>query len=173
MALTVDNWKSDNPKVSELMVNEVEQVLGVKLPESYISLMKKWNGGYLEEEYQVVLLNDVPENLDYYLGEGFWSLNLIAGISSDINNSEGIIYTAQTAHEWGVSEKIIAFEGNGHTWLALDYRENKDNPKVIFVETDNLLFFDLAKSFDDFIQNLIPSYQVYDINGSVIYKSGR
>lgn len=171
MTMTVNNWKSDNPKVSDFLVNEVEQMLGVKLPKSYVSLMKQWNGGYLEEEHQVILLNEVPENLNYYLGEGFWGLNLLAGISNDINNNEGIVYTAQTAHEWGVPEKVIAFDGDGHTWLALDYREDKNNPKVIFIETDNLLSFNLAKNFNDFIESLIPSNQVYDADGNVIYKS--
>lgn len=171
MALIVNNWESDNPKVNDLLVSDVEQVLGVKLPESYISLMKQWNGGYLEEEYQVVLLDSVPENLNYYLGEGFWGLNLLAGISTDINNNEGIVYTAQTAHEWGVPEKVISFDGDGHTWLALDYRENEKNPKVIFIETDNLVFLELAKNFGDFIESIIPSNQVYDADGKVIYKS--
>ncbi|AXR06760.1 SMI1/KNR4 family protein [Salinimonas sediminis] len=156
MSLNVKKLKSENPEVTVSLIEEVEIVLGVKLPESYISLMKKWNGGYFDQEYQVLLSNDVPEELDFYLGEGFWGINSIAGISSDKSNSEGILYTAQAAFEWGVEKQIIALEGDGHTWIALDFRENKDDPTVIFIETEKLLSFQIARSFDDFLNKIVP-----------------
>ncbi|QPG04605.1 SMI1/KNR4 family protein [Salinimonas marina] len=57
MSLNVKKLKSENPEVTASLIEEVEIVLGVKLPESYISLMKKWNGGYFDQEYQVLLSN--------------------------------------------------------------------------------------------------------------------
>lgn len=170
MVFDVNGWTSDNQEIDDAEVSQVEKRLGVKLPSSYISIMKKWNGGYLQEEHQILIDRDVPENLDYYLSEKFWTLSSVAGISSDINNREGIIYKSQTAHEWGIPDKVIAFDGDGHTWVAFDYRDNPDEPKIIFIESDELLSFVLANDFTDFISKLIPSSQVYDNDGNIIKK---
>lgn len=169
MAFDVTKWESDNEEVNDTLVSQVEQALGVKLPESYIALMKKWNGGGLPEEYQILIGNDIPENLEYYLGDGFWALNAIAGISSNKNNHAGIIYATQTAREWGVPDKVVALDGDAHTWVALDYRSNMNEPKVIFIETDNFLSFDIATNFQALIDQIIPSSQIYDHDGNIIY----
>lgn len=171
MTLHVGGWKSANQPVNEMSIKETEEILGVNLPESYIALMKNWNGGYLQDEHQILIKEKIPENLQYYLGEGFFSLSALAGISTDVNNSEGIVYTATTAHEWKIPKKIIAFDGDGHTWIAFDYRENADEPKIIFIESDNLASFEIASNFTSFIDLLIPSNEVYDYDGNIIYKS--
>ncbi|WP_170164133.1 SMI1/KNR4 family protein [Gallaecimonas pentaromativorans] len=170
MVLDVNGWASENKKFDDAEVSKIEKELGVKFPQSYISLMKDWNGGYLHEEHQILIENDVPEDLIYYLGERFWTVGSVAGISADLNNSEGIINKSKTAHEWGIPEKVIAFDGDGHTWVAFDYRDNPDKPKIIFIESDELLSFFLASDFSDFISKLIPSSQVYDNDGNVIFE---
>jgi hypothetical protein len=170
MSLNISDWISDNEQPREATISEVEKKLGVKLPSAYIALMKSWNGGYLPNEHQVLIGEKIPEKLNYYLGEGFWGLGTLSGISTDLNNSDGIIYTSNTAHEWGIPEKVIAFDGDGHTWLAFDYRDEALNePKIIFIESDDLNYFTLANNFSDFLEKLIPSDQVYDYDGNVIY----
>lgn len=168
MSLNTNTWESDNEGFTDVTV--VEEKLGVKLPFSYVELMKLWNGGYLCDEHQMPIEGEVPESLTYYLGEGFWTLSSIAGVSSDLSNSNGILYTSTTAHEWGIPHKVIAFDGDGHTWLALDYRdETLDEPRVIFIESDDLNSFVIADNFLDFLSKLIPSDQVYDHDGNLIY----
>ncbi len=172
MTLNVNGWVSDNQEISSSTIDEIEQQLGIKLPLSYVSLMKKWNGGHLRDEYQILIKGIVPENLNYYLGDGFWTLSTLAGISSDASNSDGLVCTAQTAHEWGIPDKVIAFDGDAHTWVAFDYRDsNSEEPKIIFIESDDLQSFNLADDFASFIDQLIPSTEVYDYDGNIIYQS--
>ncbi|MCY9846365.1 SMI1/KNR4 family protein [Vibrio caribbeanicus] len=171
MLLDIDGWESDNDSYNDVVLIAVEKKLGVKLPASYIDLMKVWNGCYFEDEYQVPIENDVPQELSYYLGDGFWALSSIAGLSLDESNDSGILYTSSSASEWGVPNGVIAFCGDGHTWLALDYRNEKlDEPSVIFIESDDLNSFVISNNFIDFLKKLIPSDQVYDYDGNIIYQ---
>lgn len=94
MVLNISGWKSSNDDVNSLMVNDVEMLLAVKLPQSYIELMKEWNGGFLQEEHQILVDGIVLDKLNYYLGEKLWALSAVAGISTDIKNSEGIVCDA-------------------------------------------------------------------------------
>lgn len=168
MALDINGWKSSNDDVNSLMVNDVEMLLAVKLPQSYIELMKEWNGGFLQEEHQILVDGIIPEKLNYYLGEKLWALSAVAGISTDIKNSEGIVCVTQTAREWGIPEGVIAFDGDGHTWIAFDYRRSPIEPKIIFIESDELIYYDLAENFSAFISRLIPSSQIFDHDGNII-----
>lgn len=172
MPLNVGLWKSKNHVPAKSDIDEVEKILGIQLPYSYIDLMKKWNGGYFPDEYQIVLKDNMPKELDYYLGSGFWSLSMLSGISSDIKNNQGIVCTAKSAHEWGIPERVLAFDGDGHTWVAFDYRDVSvdDDPRIIFIESDDLNWVTLADNFTEFQNLLVPSDQVYDYDGNVIYK---
>ena len=171
MLLNVNAWESDIEKPTDSDIEEVERILKIKLPSSYVQLMKKWNGGYFLSEHQVLIKGNVPKKLNYYLGVGFWSLGALSGISTGMANTDSIVYTAKIAHEWGIPEKVIAFDGDGHTWLAFDYRDScLSEPKIIFIESDDLLFFDIADNFTEFLKLLIPSDQVYDYDGNIIYK---
>ncbi|MEJ2046471.1 MAG: SMI1/KNR4 family protein [Reinekea sp.] len=169
--MNIDGWVSENKKITNMVIDNVERTLGVKLPSAYIQLMTRWNGGGFPESYQILIEGDVPENLKYYLGDGFWELNQLAGISGKDDSYNSIIYTAQTAHEWGIPREVIAFDGDGHTWLAFDYRDSIHEPKIIFIESDEFKSFDISRNFRSFIERLIPSNQVYDHDGNLIYRA--
>jgi|SRR5690606_10522273 len=115
MSLSVGLWRSKNHVPAKSDIDEVEKILGMQLSSSYIDLMKEWNGGYFPDEYQILLKFNMPKELDYYLGSGFWSLSMLSGISSDIKNNQGIVCTAKSAHEWEIPERVFAFDGDGHT----------------------------------------------------------
>lgn len=162
---------AENPPYSDAVRVHLEKALGIELPDSYVSLMKKWNGGSLGDSFQIPVL-DAPETLGYYLGDGFWSVYEIPGISDDAGHVASLLYAATTAHEWGVPEKVIAFCGDGHTWIAFDYRDLASvEPTIIFIETDELQFHVLARSFQELMDRLIPHASVFDPDGNIIYKA--
>lgn len=168
--MIVGNQDSDNPSYSDEMRKNIENMFGIQLPSSYIDLMKKWNGGYLKEAIEIPVCN-YPKSLDYYLREGFWGIEEIAGISDDAINSSGLVYMVTTAHNWDVPKDIISFCGDGHTWVAFDYRNYEGNdPKVIFIETDDFEYFELASNFQTLIDKSLPYNEVYDLDGEIIYK---
>lgn len=166
--MIVGNQDSNNPLYSDEIRIKIENMFSIQLPTSYIDLMKQWNGGYLKEDLEIPVSN-YPESLDYYLSEGLWSIYEIAGISDYATN--GLIDKTTTAHDWDIPKDIISFCGDGHTWVAFDYRNYKGNdPKIIFIESDDLEYCELASNFQMLIDKSLPRNEVYNSDGEIIYK---
>lgn len=56
---------------------------------------------------------------------------------------------------------IILLCGDGHWWIALDYRNTKENPPIIYV--------DLEFGEEIFILELVPDFETF-VNGLFIYE---
>lgn len=163
--------ESSNPPYDELFREEIEQRLGVQLPASYVDLLKRWNGGYFPTTYEIRLDNPIPDSLKDYLSDGFWSLSLMAGIARDAPTECSLMYLIESAEEWGLPPNIVPLEGDGHTWVAFDYREpGVLDPPIIFLESDNYQTFLLAKNFAELLDKLLPYEDVYDNDGNIVYK---
>ncbi|MCR8630881.1 SMI1/KNR4 family protein [Paenibacillus sp. N5-1-1-5] len=49
---------------------------------------------------------------------------------------------------------VVLISGDGHWWIALDYRDRKEEPPVIYIESDGGTTFELAKNFNSFLVGL-------------------
>lgn len=117
-----------------------ETKLKVKLPTSYIALMQQQNGGEL-----------VNKRLE--IGEEVVCVDYLNGIGS--KSGEGILLRSSLKREWGLSNKFVYLYGDGHTWLALDYRRYKgDNPPVTFIDLERGEKTVIAEDFAAFLQLL-------------------
>ena len=160
---------STNPAYSDDVRDRVENSFGIRFPKTYIDLMKRWNGGYLGDTFQIPV-KEPPDSLHYHLGAGFFSISDIGGLTEDARSLGSILYTVTTARNWGVPKEVIPFSGDGHTWIAFDYRHLvNDEPTIIFIETDKLWFRVLANSFQELLDSLLPHDQVFDEDGEIIY----
>jgi len=163
-------WSSDfnvpNPEVSDSLIQEVESILNVKLPDSYIGLMREKNGAYLEEQL-VKVDGDIPDDLKYYIDDNYISMGSISGIGLNENNTGCILSTKYLINEWGLPERLVLFDGDGHTWMALDYRVREIDPPVIFIESDNYSYVEIAKNFSDLINKIVPYESIYDDEGEL------
>ena len=140
--------KYDCGPLDDEMVKKTEEQLGFKLPESYIYLMKKHNGGLLQKNYLAM------KNTD-----GFWDLEGIYGIG-DKNYS--INHQNEDKEYYEANLISICSSNSGHSNIYLDYNEcgPQGEPRVISI--DNELSMDdlnekpyvLAKNFEDFITRL-------------------
>jgi len=138
-----------------------EEKYGFVMPEEYASLSGS-------EETKVVKLPPCEDKtLKYYFGEGFYEIGDFASIDPNAENS--IYSLVSSAWEWGLPNTYIALEGDGHTWLALDYSDSSTKPRVIVVETDEGNSLVVSNSFDEFISGLLMYEKVYDLDGNVIY----
>ncbi|MFD2561485.1 SMI1/KNR4 family protein [Aquimarina rubra] len=163
------NYNKIEILLTDEKIKSVEEKLGYSLPESYKDFIKNYNKNYFED-YSVIPINEtIPDNLKYYLGEGFWTINSIYRISLDENDTKSILYGKSLAVEWGLPNDIIPLEGDGHTWLAFDYRDCIIEPTIIFIESDALLSFKLAENFTELLNILLPYDSVYNENGDIIY----
>ena len=140
-----------------------EKEYGVKLPEEYISFAGK-NGSW------VVKLPPYNSDLTkYYFGEGFYEIERFYGLDAEDFESSSIFDSASLAEEWRLPKKLVLIDGDGHTWLALDYRNSDIEPLVIVIESDKSNYLVVANNFKDFVQSLLSYESVYDKDGGIIY----
>lgn len=129
------------PEVSNEEIEKVEKLLGVKLPASYVNLMREKNGGTLS--YNIFPSKKVEDDflmLDYLLGIGM---------------EDGIGETPYMIEEWELPSDIILLSGDGHSWVVLDYRNySGDNPPISFIDVEVNKDIKIANSFEEFISKL-------------------
>lgn len=141
-------------------------MLGVKLPEAYVSLMKRNNGGYIPQ-HLVKVEAPVPQEFRYYLSDGFVSIGSIASLSMNQHRPVSIANTLYLVEEWGLPSGLVLLDGDGHTWVALDYRRAKENPPVIFLLTVGGRHIHVAADFADLVARMIPYEAIYDADGNL------
>jgi len=125
------------------MIEMAEQQLHVKLPPAYLKLLSEQNGG-------TILHRAFPTMERNNWAEDHVHLDTIHGIAED----EGILQSAYLIQEWGLPEQIVLLGGDGHSWVAFDYRETNENPPIIYLEADEEILFELAPNFETFIEGL-------------------
>lgn len=139
--------ESDDPytlkKISEKDILKTEKKLGVKLPQEYKNLVLEQNGGYLE-------WNAFPTDRPTSWAEDHIQFDHLLGIGK----KEGILESDYLIKEWELPKNIILISGDGHSWVALDYRNTTENPPVHFFDLEMEKDFKLADSFSEFISKL-------------------
>ncbi|MEB9855410.1 SMI1/KNR4 family protein [Bacillus cereus] len=143
-------WADDDylklAPINDELIKKAEEVLNVKLPESYINLLKEQNGGTLR-------LDVHPTSKPNSWADNHVNVSGLYGISFDENESS-ILENRYLIREWEMPENIILLSGDGHTWIALDYRNVAENPPVIFIDNEFEEIIELAPNFESFLQNL-------------------
>ncbi|QUE86319.1 SMI1/KNR4 family protein [Exiguobacterium alkaliphilum] len=130
------------PTLTEEVLKEVETRLGVKLPDDYLDALRTQNGGYIEQR-------DLP-----IIWNGQEDIALVDSISG-VGLHNGLIESKALLTEWGVEdERLIAFAGDGHFFLAFDYREGT-TPKIAYIDTDTEEIDVLFDSFSQFSEALM------------------
>ncbi|MBS1523167.1 MAG: SMI1/KNR4 family protein [Bacteroidetes bacterium] len=139
-----------HPPLTDEMIQFVEESLDVKLPESLIALLKMQNGGYTRR-----FVFPMTKRTS-------WSANHVpfdslSGIVTDpsIRTAQNILDTEYMTNEWNLPERQVLLAGDGHWWITLDYR-NGANPTVHWIDVECEEDIELAESFDDFFNKLVP-----------------
>ncbi|RQW18642.1 SMI1/KNR4 family protein [Bacillus sp. C1-1] len=140
-------WAEDNMGISlesatDTTVREAEERLGVVLPLTYVALVKVQNGGSLTA-------NAVPSP-SKDIQEPYIEVEELFGIGDG-----GIYDSPYLIKEWDLPAGIVLFSGTGHSWLAFDYRQTKENPPIVYFEVDaETMEYPLADHFDAFLEML-------------------
>lgn len=154
-----ESYQSDSP--SDELIASVEEELGYKLPSSYISWMKRQNGG-------VPINTCFPTEYPTSWAEDHIAITGILGIGREKSYSLcGDLGSRFMIEEWGypdIGVVICDCPSAGHDVVMLDYRACGRNgePEVIHVdqEDDYEITF-LADNFEAFIRGLVNEEQ-YD-----------
>ncbi|PQD94315.1 SMI1/KNR4 family protein [Pradoshia eiseniae] len=142
-------WEKDDeykPKpVSDELVHTAEAKLQVTLPPSYKELLKQQNGGRFIHN-----AHPAPQHEDF--DEPFIEVEYIEGIGKN----DGILESEELIEEWELPKGLVLFSGDGHTWLAFDYRETNANPPIVYVDNYDEFpqVIKIADNFDEFLENL-------------------
>ncbi|MGE7168841.1 SMI1/KNR4 family protein [Bacillus altitudinis] len=130
-------------KINEAEIAKAEKKLGITLPDTYKKLILEQNGGY-------TIHNAFPTTHSNSWAEDHIQFNHLLGIAED----EGIMDSAYLIKEWELPEGLVLINGDGHTWVAMDYRKTKENPAIHYFDVEMEEDFKLADSFDEFIEGL-------------------
>lgn len=140
-------WLDDEyyqlPSLTDQAVENAEEKLKVKLPATYINLLKEQNGGSL-------VYNAFPSPVPTSWAVDHINIDHILGISEE----EGILQSDYLIREWGLPENLVLFSGNGHSWIAFDFRNTKEDPPIIFIDTESEQLLELAPNFNAFLAGL-------------------
>ncbi|QII49323.1 SMI1/KNR4 family protein [Bacillus paralicheniformis] len=137
--------------ISERGILKAEKKLGVRLPEEYKALILEQNGGYIN-------FNAFPSERPTSWAKDHVQFDYLLGIGK----KEGILESKAFIKEWGLPDNLVLIHGDGHTWIALDYRETKENPPVHYFDSELEEDFRLAGSFGEFLSNLYTDDSIDD-----------
>jgi len=140
-------WRidKDKEKLTDNMIINAEKKLGVKLPSSYIELCRIQNWGY-------ITYDAFPTSVPTGWADDHISVDHIRGIEED-----GILSNDYYIEEWELPKDILLICGDGHTWTAMDYRQTKEEPPIIYIDLewgDDIFILELAPNFKTFLDGL-------------------
>lgn len=123
-------------------VSSIECKYGIKLPESYVNLLKEQNGGYITRSIIPEYINDI-------------TVTRLSGIKG--NNDDVLEESDYYINEWDLPKNILLLAGQGHWWICLDYRDINDNdePRVSYIDSEMKRDLVIADSFEEFIKILV------------------
>lgn len=149
----------EGPPLTDEMVAAAELALGVKLPEAYIDLMRRCNGGYTHDAAfpTTRATGWAPDHVPVDVIFGIPGL----GDPGRFDTGAGILVTEYMIEEWGLPSGLVLLNGDGHWWIALDYRHSGvvGPPTVVWIDVDRGEDLQLAPSFEDFVNGLVPADQ--------------
>ncbi len=121
------------PSLTDAAIANAEKVLGYKIPEEMLALLRKQNGGYIRYS-----LPDMVHDSIAGIGPHFPSL---------------LNFDWEEAQEY-VSfplQGLVPFDGDGHWHLCLDYRESSGRPSITYVDIECNDCRQIAASFSEYL----------------------
>ena len=167
MSLWSSEFAPPNPPLYDQLVVDAQTLLDVQLPTSYLELLAEQNGGYFDDRLVAVPADAVPDTLRGYVSDGYVTIGSIAGIG-DSDSSGNICHTPYFLREWSLPDRLVLLDGDGHWWIALDYRTAANDPPVILVESDSATHLELAPNFAAFLASCVPYDSVYNEDGQLL-----
>jgi len=135
--------------LTEAMVEDAEATLGLRLPADFLTLLRVQNGGSPVAEFDAYPLPDP---------EGYAPFEDVAGVGQG-REALTILDSPYLTKEWEMPKELVLLSGDGHTWIALDYRGCGPEGQPSLTWFDNEMEFEvaLAPSFRSFVEGLRPS----------------
>jgi hypothetical protein len=147
-------WDAGNdagagPPLTGELVAAAQRELGVTLPADLLRLLRLRNGGVVAAAWDAFAMPGRPD--DWVAVDELFGIVPGGGLS--------LLDTAYLVREWGLPSPVVLLAGDGHTWVALDYRgcgPDRD-PPVVWFDADEQREVLLAADFRAFVEGLTAS----------------
>ncbi|MBU2663612.1 SMI1/KNR4 family protein [Actinoplanes bogorensis] len=151
-------WHDDNKRgalapLTPAALADAERKLGLKLPADLLTLLEHQNGGVVAEAWDAC---PAPANS--------WSsdhvpFDHLMGVGPAGGDRLTLLDTEYLVGEWDLPSPVVLLSGDGHYWIALDYREcgPTGEPAVVWLDSDDESEFRIAPDFRAFLEHLTPS----------------
>lgn len=130
-------------------VRDAEALLGVRLPQALLELLRVQNGGTVVGERNAFPTTErtswAPDHVPF---------DSLMGIGT-VEGTLSLLDTPYLVEEWGLPSPVVLLTGDGHTWIALDYREGGE-PPVVWLDADDESELRLAPDLPTFLAGLVP-----------------
>lgn len=146
------------PPLTEALVRNAEERLGVRLPESYLRVLRERNGGLLRARCFPTAFPTswAPDHFEIEALRGIggeWGIDSRSGLGSD-----------DLVREWGyphIGVVIFAMPSGGHDAVMLDYQDlgPDGEPGVAYVDEDRVPRR-VASSLGEFLSKLVECGQI-------------
>lgn len=142
------------PPLTDDLIDATEAGLGVTLPRELLVLLRRQNGGAVARAYC-----RCPSAPNFY-AEDHVPFDFMHGIGPP-NTFDGptLLDTHYYVREWGLPTNIVLLDGEGHYWVALDYRVvgPSGEPSVTWIDNEMEHELPLAPNFRAFVEMLTSS----------------
>ncbi|MEV4429425.1 SMI1/KNR4 family protein [Streptomyces sp. R-07] len=147
------------PPLTDVAVRDAEVELGVRLPSSFLELLRGQNGGLVADRWDA-FPTDVPTSWS----EDHVPLDMVMGIGR--HDDQSLLDSPYLVKEWGLPSPLVLLSGDGHCWIALDYRVcgRQGEPSVAWFDADGKSELTLAADFRAFVEGL-TSAASFDADG--------
>ncbi|KAA0139746.1 SMI1/KNR4 family protein [Gimesia chilikensis] len=154
-----------NDSLTGTMLSDAESRLNVRFPADYVSALREKNGGTTLGEYIPLPKQEIPSHLAPYVDHGHISITGINGIG---NSHGSVLKTEYMTEEWKLPGGFVLLDGDGHTWIAFDYRNTKSEPAIVFLESESGDTLYVAQNFSQLFSNLVTHKSLFDDDGEFI-----
>jgi hypothetical protein len=154
MAFFKDDAYFTGPPITDELVSAAEESLGVRLPSSYIDLLKERNGG-------VPILRCIRTEAPTSWAPDHIEITAIRGVSGEWGiDAEGGPGSRYLIQEWDypdIGVVLCQMPSGGHDAVMLDYSRcgPRGEPSVAYIDEDRSVQ-SIARSFAEFRQRLEP-----------------
>jgi hypothetical protein len=146
-----ENFYKHPPLTQEAILSFTER-LKVQLPPLYLELLTIQNGGFTQPlAYPATNTTWSPDHVSL---DSLCGIVIDTSIESPLNifNTEYFI-----AEDWGLPPHTVAIAGDGHWWIALDYRVNRQKPTITWIDGELAKEAVIASNFSEFYAGLVPA----------------
>lgn len=139
------------PPLTDELIADAENELGVTLPLELLHLLRIQNGGVIADTWDAC-----PVDANFYADDHVPFEHLYGIGPAGQAQTITLLDTPYLVQEWELPSPVVLLSGQGHYWLALDYRDcgPEGNPPVVWIDNEMNHELLLAPDFRAFVERL-------------------